>query len=132
MLSSKILVVDEDPFVRMLLGMVLFELNCPTVLEAEKGMEALVLAKQAKPDLVLLASNLSGELTGFEVCRQLKADPSLARVLVMMITSYGRSAEMKQCQAAGADEICPKPFDVAVLRVKLARLLNHIQQQYLA
>ena len=84
-MNPVILIVDDEPSARETLEGILFDRGYELVL-AENGREALKKAKEVKPDLILM-DVMMPEMDGFEVCRNLRKDPLLAEVPVIMITA---------------------------------------------
>jgi DNA-binding response OmpR family regulator len=73
-----------------------------------------MMARQTIPDLVLLDVHMP-RLNGFEVCRQLRREPALARIPIVMLTAAGQEADRARGRAAGADEYLTKPFSPLAL-----------------
>ena len=125
---SIVLVVDDDTLSRQFLqGLLAGESY--TVLLASNGAEALRIAAQTPPDLVLLDVIMDG-MDGFEVCRRLRSNPELFQVPIVMLTSLeGREAQLRGLEA-GADEFLHKPVDPAELlaRVRTITRLNRFRQ----
>jgi len=110
---TTILVVDDEPPIVDLVRFTLEDADV-RVVEASDGAEALVVARRTIPDLVLLDVHMP-RLDGFEVCRQLRGDPALARIPIVMLTAAGREADRARGRAAGADEYLTKPFSPLAL-----------------
>lgn len=119
MSRNPVLVVDDEPEVRGLLKAVLEFCEIPTVV-ATDGEEALSLAREIQPSVVLLDVLLPG-IGGFEVVRLLKADPSTRTIPVIAVTVLDKREGLKGALRAGCDDFLAKPFDLEVLREKLAR-----------
>jgi putative two-component system response regulator len=119
--GRKILIVDDDPSVRALLASALR--GEYDVVEASGGRDALELSQRLHPDLVLLDVEMPG-MDGYEVCRQLKAQP--VDILPDVIIVSGRSArEALLCgYEAGGDDYIVKPIDIHELR---SRILLHFR-----
>lgn len=104
-----ILVVEDNPDIRMLITMTLdfdeFELH-----EADNGSSGLRMARALRPHLVLLDVMMPGELDGYQVCEKIKADPSLSNTSVVMLTARGQQSDLEAGQAAGCDAYLTKPF----------------------
>jgi DNA-binding response OmpR family regulator len=106
--KRRVLLADDDAGLRRLIGTTLgtddFDL-----LHATNGEEALQIARQQRPELVVLDVNMP-KLDGFEVCRHLKSEPETAGIKVVMLSA--RSAEVDRAKgwAAGADDYFIKPF----------------------
>ncbi len=115
--NSTILIVDDDPAGRRAMEAPLLNEEYELVL-AHDGPEALQLAHNLHPDLILLDVMMPG-MDGYEVCRRLRADPHLAEVPIVMVTALDDRASKLQGLAAGADDFLPKPFDRAELRARV-------------
>jgi CheY-like chemotaxis protein len=115
---ATILVCDDDPSLRELVRAVLG----PAYLfaEAADGLEALALARELRPDLVVLDVMLPG-LSGIEVLEALRLDEELRSIPVVVITAWSH-AEL-DAQVAGADRFVSKPFDPDQLSRAVEELL---------
>jgi two-component system phosphate regulon response regulator PhoB len=124
MAASKrcVLLADDDPGLRRLIGTTLgtedFEL-----LHATDGQEALEIAREKHPELVLLDVNMP-KLDGFEVCRHLKTEPETAGIKVVMLTARGADVDRARGREAGADDYFIKPFSPVQLLNKVYALLE--------
>lgn len=86
------------------------------------GDEALGRIRVMRPDLVLLDVMLPGA-SGFEVCADVRGDPSLAGTKILMMTAGGSGVERRRGMAAGADGFVSKPFELGALRREMRRLI---------
>ncbi len=124
MANPKILVVDDEPDVVELIGRTLrgdgFE-----VVSAYDGIGALDLASSERPDLVLL-DIMMPMMSGYEVCRQLKADPQTQGVPVVCLSSAHTPDARAQSLKAGAAELITKPFLPAEL---IAQIRRHLPKE---
>ena len=84
-------------------------------LRAVDGLTALSLARDERPDLILLDINIPG-LNGLELAQRLKGDPALASIPVIATTANVLLGDRERCLAAGCDEYLPKPLDVRELQ----------------
>jgi CheY-like chemotaxis protein len=91
--------------------------------KAASGAEALALIEQAAPDLVLLDVMMPG-MSGFEVCRSLRADPRHALLPVVMVTALDPAVERANGLDAGADDFLTKPINQAELLARVRSLLR--------
>jgi DNA-binding response OmpR family regulator len=117
-----VLLVDDDEGLRRLIGTTLgtehFDL-----LQAVDGEEALRVARQRHPDLVLLDVNMP-RLNGFEVCRQLKSELDTSGIKVIILSARGADTDRARGREAGADEYFSKPFSPIQLLNKVYALLE--------
>jgi class 3 adenylate cyclase/CheY-like chemotaxis protein len=119
---ARILIADDNPdnldIFRTRLAVHSYE-----ILTAADGEEALAVAREKQPDLILLDVTMP-KMDGIEVCRQLKADPSLPFVPVIMITAKTASHDIVAALDAGADEYLTKPVDHAALVARVKSMLR--------
>ncbi len=104
-----LLIVDDDRMLRRLLA-VTFGSGKYRVYEADNGADALRMAFELSPDIVLLDVMLPGEFDGFEICRRIKAHAALARTRVVLLTALGQKKDRELGASAGADAYVVKPF----------------------
>jgi len=121
-MMKKILLVDDHADIRRLIRITLGKNY--EVLEAEEGSSALEMARQKKPDLVVLDVMMPGELNGFQVLDALKSDPQLINTRVIMVTARGQAQDYDDGMRRGADAYFIKPFSplqlVACIKETLA------------
>ena len=118
----KLLIVDDEDGVRALVRMTLDSDNYQ-IFEAEEGGQALEVARAQHPDLVLLDVMLP-DLSGIEICRQLKSDPAMASTTVVMLTAKAQQSDLGEAEAAGADGYFTKPFSPIALMQKVEMVLG--------
>jgi len=92
------------------------------VMEAENGQEALAAVAKQRPDLILMDIQLP-VMDGYEATRRIKADPALAGIPVIAVTSYALSGDEEKARAAGCDDFVPKPFSPRQLLAKIRQYL---------
>ena len=102
------MVVDDDPLVRNLLRAVL-QSGEFDVIEAVDGKEALRLAGERAPNVVVLDVMMPGA-SGYDVCRSLRADPRFDGTRIVMLTARNSVDDREEGMAAGADAFFTKPF----------------------
>jgi len=120
--SKSVLIVDDAPNIvlslEFLMGQEGYEVRT-----AFDGEEALAAIREKKPDLVLL-DVMMPKLDGFEVCREIRANPEWNDVHIIMLTAKGRDAEKEKGLALGADEYITKPFATRELMAKINTVLG--------
>lgn len=125
-MSARLLVVDDMPANLLLLERLLTD-EFFEVLQAASGAEALALARQESPDLVLL-DVMMPEMDGYEVCRRLKADTVTQNIPVIMVTALDEPAARAAGMEAGADDFLVKPVrDIELF----ARVRSHLRLKLL-
>jgi len=124
---GRILIVDDDRPFRQMVGTLLERAGYKTV-EAESGEEALELARQDTPRLVLLDVNLPGT-SGYVVCNELRN--SFGQQLPIIFISGERTESFDRVAGLliGADDYITKPFDPDELIARVARMLERLDQQ---
>ena len=124
-MKSKILVVDDEPDALEVLGFKLRESGF-LPLFAKDGAKALSVARDERPDLVVLDLMLP-EVDGLEVCKILRRDPATAQLPILMLTA--RAAEMDRVLGLelGADDYVTKPFSPRELVLRIRKLLARRQ-----
>ena len=118
----KILIVDDEPNIVLSLEF-LMRKQGHEVLVATDGDQALAVAAEFLPDLVLLDVMLPRR-SGYEVCQALRELPGLDGAKILMLTAKGREVEVAKGLALGADEYVTKPFDPDGLAATIAGLLT--------
>ncbi|HEX9712240.1 MAG TPA: response regulator [Actinomycetota bacterium] len=116
------LVVDDDRVIQQLLQVNL-ELEGYDVVTADNGHDALRLIKDLRPDLVLL-DVMMPKLDGREVCRRIKADPSVASIPVIFLSARAQDMDINSGLDLGASAYLTKPFDPVDLLEAVGRVLK--------
>src|SRR6266404_6527231 len=120
--TSSLLVVDDNSMNRIMLSRYIGKLGYRSSL-AENGRQALE-KLQAEPfDLVLLDVQMP-EMDGYQVLEQLKADPRLRDIPVIMISAVDELESVVTCIELGAQDYLPKPFNPVLLRARLTACLE--------
>ena len=119
---ARVLVVDDEPQHRDRLEAMLRDLGYEVFL-AREGEEALTLAHEKRPDLIILDLMMPG-LSGFEVCARVKMDPQTGGVPVLFMTASDEIGYKERALAAGADDFLAKPTERAELSVRVEALLK--------
>ena len=122
--GKKILVVDDEEDIRKLVRRLLIEKG-HQVIEADRGLVALRLVKEESPDLILLDAMLP-ELHGFDIAKRLKDSDKYGKIPILMMSAVYRGWRMAEDLKAsyGIEDYIEKPFRIAELLAKVARLLE--------
>lgn len=106
--EKKILVVDDEPYIIRSLTFVLKKEGYD-VSSATNGEEALARVRESKPNLMFL-DVMMPKKNGYEVCQEMKSDPSLSDIHIIMLTAKGQETDREKGLSSGADEFMTKPF----------------------
>jgi DNA-binding response OmpR family regulator len=112
-MPGKILIVDDEVHIRMLLEQTLEELEEDfgiDILSAQNGEEGLALIKSQQPDVVFL-DIMMPKLNGYEVCQRVKDDPTSTDIGIVLLTAKGQEVDRRQGLELGASRYMTKPFD---------------------
>lgn len=107
---TQILVVDDNPMVRKLLGMALSRQF--SVCEACDNASALAAIERHSPEVVFLDIMMPSANEGLDLLEQLRLDSSTRHIVVAMVTSRSDSSDRELCMAKGADAFFAKPFNL--------------------
>lgn len=118
---KRILIAEDEPSIVLSLEFLLTEAGYE-VFTAVNGADALKLAEQHKPDLLVLDIMLP-VVNGFEVCRTVRSNPALREMPILMLTARGREQEIARGLALGASAYVTKPFGTRELMSKIRELL---------
>ncbi len=119
---KKVLIVDDEEFVRQLIQIKLKSCGIETI-EAGNGIEAIEKAVSEKPDLILL-DVMMPKLNGFEACQRLKANNETAHIPIVMLTARGDPSAKERGENAGALEYLTKPFSPQKLADRVLEILK--------
>jgi len=124
--NSVVLVVDDNEQNLELLLAYLEDIECGT-LSASGGAEAIEIARNELPDLILL-DVMMPKMSGFEVCRRLKADPNTTDIPIIMVTALSELGDIERAIDSGTDDFLSKPVNKLELltRVKTMLKLKHL------
>ena len=124
-MERKILIVDDEAHIRMLIEQTLEELEDEDVnfLTADNGEDALDIICSEKPQLVFL-DVMMPRMNGMEVCRRVKKELTLEDVYIILLTAKGQEVDRLKGQEVGADVYMTKPFDPDELMNAIRRISN--------
>ncbi len=121
-MTKKILIADDEQNIVISLEFLMKREGFEVII-ASDGDEAVQRIRSDHPDLVLL-DVMMPKKSGFEVCQEVKADPALAGVRILMLTAKGRDTEVAKGLALGADAYMTKPFSTKELVEKVRSMLE--------
>jgi DNA-binding response OmpR family regulator len=119
---ATILVIDDDEMVARSIELSLRHSDFQ-VSVADSGVAGLKMARRESPDLIIL-DIIMPAMDGYEVCRQLRADPLLSDVPVLFLTARSKDEDKIQGFRAGADDYLTKPFNVDELLLRVKAILR--------
>ena len=117
---SRVLVVDDDPFIRKLIVTTLEDVAKTTPAEAEDGEQAVELNAEVSPEIVFLDLNMP-RMGGLEACRQMRAGGK-SQPTIVVLTAFPGDENERAAEEAGADLFLTKPFSP----LELLNLVNDI------
>lgn len=120
--ARNLLLIDDEPAIQTLVRLVM-EGDGWKVLVAGEGTPGLALAREQHPDVILLDVALP-DMSGLEVCRQLKADPNTASIPIAMLTAMAQETDRRAALSLGADDYVTKPWRPAALITRVSGLLE--------
>jgi DNA-binding response OmpR family regulator len=120
----KIMVVDDEPEILKLLK-IAFDMHRYDVVDADSGETCLKKLESEKDiDLILLDILMPG-ISGFDVCRKIKADIRFKDIPVVMFSALAHETNIREGFNSGADEYITKPFDPYLLKEKVDEVLQN-------
>ena len=124
-MTKKILVVEDEEDILELISEEFGNLDGYRILCARDGEEALTMAREYSPDIIILDIQLP-KRNGYEVCRLIKSDPatSTSDTRILMISGMSQNSDRYKALEAGADEYIVKPFSLVALVEKVEELLR--------
>ena len=124
-MEQKLLIVDDEAHIRILIEQTLEELEDEGVsfFTAENGEDALELIQKENPSLVFL-DVMMPKMNGMEVCKRVKQDLGLKNIYIVLLTAKGQELDRQKGQEVGADLYMTKPFDPETLLNKAREVLN--------
>jgi pilus assembly protein CpaE len=120
---ANILIIDDDSEFLEMLNLLLGERGGHQVTLSADGAEGLAQALADPPDLAIL-DVMMPDITGYEICRQLRANPATARIPIIVLTARGQPVDRQAALDAGADDYMSKPVTMAALSERVNELLE--------
>ncbi|MDK2954546.1 MAG: two-component system, OmpR family, alkaline phosphatase synthesis response regulator PhoP [Desulfovibrionales bacterium] len=127
-MPGKILMVDDEVHIRLLLEQTLEELEDDYGVElftAADGEQGLALIQEHVPDLVFL-DIMMPKMNGYEVCQHITENPRYANVKIILLTAKGQEVDRKQGLEVGAAQYMTKPFDPDEI-LRIAKVLLRLE-----
>jgi two-component system, chemotaxis family, chemotaxis protein CheY len=121
--NLKFLVVDDFSTMRRIVKNLLQELGYAKIEEADDGTTALPMLKSGDFDLLITDWNMPS-MPGLELLKQVRADPKLAKMPVLMVTAEAKREQIVEAAQAGVSGYIIKPFTAQTLSEKLAKILQ--------
>jgi DNA-binding response OmpR family regulator len=118
----KILIVDDEPNIVLSLDYLVRKKGFIPFI-ARNGSEALAIAEKEKPNLIVL-DIMMPDIDGYEVCKQIKANPSLSHTKIIFLSAKSRQEDIDKGLAMGADQYVTKPFSTKQIMQEIIKLLN--------
>jgi DNA-binding response OmpR family regulator len=111
-IMAKILIVDDEPFIRLLLEQTLEELEDEGVelITTDNGETALDIIRSETPEMVFL-DVMMPKMNGFDVCSKVKNELGLSSVYIVLLTAKGQEFDKQKGVDAGANIYMTKPFN---------------------
>lgn len=124
-MSKKLLIVDDEAHIRMLIEQTLEDLEDEGVelLFADNGEKALNIIQEEKPNLVFL-DVMMPKMNGMEVCYKVKKELGLDEVYIILLTAKGQEVDRQKGLEMGADRYMTKPFDPDEMLSVAEEILN--------
>ncbi|MDO6514558.1 chemotaxis response regulator CheY [Neptuniibacter sp. 2_MG-2023] len=123
--DMKILVVDDFSTMRRIIKNLLRDLGMTNVLEADDGQTALPILKQGGIDFLVTDWNMPG-MTGIDLLKEVRSDPNLAAMPVLMVTAEAKKEQIIAAAQAGVNGYVVKPFTAAVLKAKIDKIFERL------
>lgn len=130
--NSRFIVIDDFATMRKIIKKVLSELGYTNVDEAEDGAKALPMIQGAtqngNPYTVIISDWNMPNMTGLELLKNCKADPSLKSIPFVLVTAEGEQKQIIEAAKAGVSDYVVKPFNAQTLKEKLTKVYNRHNQ----
>ena len=123
----RILIVDDFSTMRRIVKNLLNDLGFTNTAEADDGTTALVELQKAKFDLVVTDWNMPG-MPGIDLLKAIRADESLAKIPVLMVTAEAKREQIIEAAQAGVNGYIIKPFTAATLEEKLVKIFERMEK----
>jgi two-component system chemotaxis response regulator CheY len=123
--ETRFLVVDDFSTMRRIVKNLLHDLGYPNVAEADDGKTALPVLKAGGIDFLVTDWNMPG-MPGIELLKQVRADATLAKLPVLMVTAEAKREQIIEAAQAGVNGYVIKPFTAITLKEKLDKIFGSL------
>lgn len=117
-----VVIADDDNDLRQLIAVAVRRAGAVVTADVANGADALAAVRQSLPDLAILDVSMP-KLSGLEVCRELRQDPSTATIRILLLSAAVHPAAVAEGIAAGADAYLTKPFSPRILATQIRDML---------
>jgi len=124
--NMRILIVDDFSTMRRIVKNLLNDLGFTNTAEAEDGNSALAALRSSKFDFVVTDWNMPG-MTGIELLKNIRSDPNLAKLPVLMVTAEAKREQIIEAAQNGVNGYIIKPFTAATLQEKLNKIFERLE-----
>ena len=122
-MSKTILLADDSVTIQKVVA-ITFANEDVELITADDGDEALIRAREVKPDVILADVSMPG-LDGYELCAAIRAEPELAKIPVLLLTGAFKTFDESRANAVGVSAYIAKPFEAQAL-VDQVQIIDHV------
>ncbi|MBB1485671.1 chemotaxis response regulator CheY [Oceanospirillum sp. D5] len=126
--NMKILIVDDFSTMRRIVKNLLRDLGFTNTHEADDGLTALPMLETGNFDFLVTDWNMPG-MTGFDLLKTCRADPKLKDIPILMVTAEAKREQIVAAAQAGVNGYIVKPFTAAVLKEKIDKIFERLEQK---
>jgi len=123
--NMKILIVDDFSTMRRIIKNLLRDLGFTNTQEADDGVTALPMLRNGEFDFLVTDWNMPG-MTGIDLLKQVRADPKLVALPVLMVTAEAKRDQIIEAAQAGVNGYVVKPFTAQVLKEKIDKIFERV------
>ncbi len=127
MTIEKVLLVDDDPDIRTIGRMSLQKVGGWSVVEAANGQEGIEMARQEKPDVILM-DMMMPVMDGRAALAEILEDPDISRIPVVFLTAKVQTGEVSEYVSYGAIGVIGKPFDPIELPAQIREIVARVRE----
>jgi two-component system chemotaxis response regulator CheY len=121
----KILIVDDFSTMRRIIKNLLRDLGFTNTQEADDGVTALPMLRTGEFDFLVTDWNMPG-MTGIDLLKEVRADPSIASLPILMVTAEAKRDQIIEAAQAGVNGYVVKPFTAQVLKEKIDKIFERV------